>query len=154
MQQLLPNLTIDSYIGADIVDDLIKKNNACFGKEYINFIALDITQDKLPNADLMIVRDCLFHLSYIDINLFLKNFNNSNIKYLLTTTYPNPNKISGAFENKDIMTADYRMIDLFSQPFNFNKKLILHTIDDYIAPEPERTMILLDKSSVPKCLLF
>ena len=136
MQQLLPKLPINEYIGADIVDDLIKKNNTDFANCYINFINLDVTQDKLPQADLMIMRDC------------------SNIKYLLTTNHPNPNKISGTFANQDIITADGRMIDLFSKPFNFNKNLVLYTIDDWMAPEPERTMILLEKSAVPKCLYF
>ena len=81
-------------------------------------------------------------------------FNNSNIKYLLTTNHPNPNKISGKFVNQDIITADWRLIDLFSKPFNFNKLEVLCSIEDYITPESERQMILLEKSSVPKYLTF
>lgn len=92
----------------------------------------------------MIVRDCLFHLSFSDINLFILNLKKSNIKYILTTTH---SKQHDNFQNKDIITGDFRLIDLFSEPFNFSKSP-LERIEDYLHPEPFREMCLFHVESL------
>ena len=74
----------------------------------------------------MICRDCIFHFSYNDTYLFFKNFVSSNIKYLLITSHLNEEY---TFKNKDIVTGDFRLLDIFSEPFNFEKKYI-YTFDD------------------------
>lgn len=125
------------YIGADIVPDIIKKNKANFENDTTSFLHLDITKGALPKADLMICRDCLFHLSYSDINSFFLNFISSDIPYLLTTTHVNNNK----FENTDIETGDVRAIDLFSPPFSLPKD-VLCEIEDYVEKGSERVMCL------------
>ena len=45
---------------------------------------VDISSDRLPEGDLLICRDCLFHLSYKDTFAFLSNFVSSASLYLLT----------------------------------------------------------------------
>ena len=117
------------YIGGDIVKKLIDKNNNIYKDENINFISLDITTDKLPQVDLMICRDCLYHFSYEDIFKFFENFINSNIRLLLTTSHYFSDKFF--FKNKNILTGDYREIDLFSEPFNFKKNYLL-SIEDKV----------------------
>ena len=106
---------------------------------------MDITKDKLPNADLMIVRDALSALSYADIKLFLTNFYTSNIKYLLVSTH---NKEKSYFKNIDTISGDWRATDLFDAPFNFNKSKVKLTIIDSQGNGKE--MILLSKEDVPK----
>jgi hypothetical protein len=91
----------------------------------------------------MILRDCLFHLSYEDTKLVLKNFINSGIPFLLTTTHKN---ISG-FQNKNITTGSFREIDLFSIPYSFDSKPITR-IDDWIYPDPEREMCLWSRDQI------
>ncbi len=91
----------------------------------------------------MICRDCLFHLSYEDTKQLLDNFVQSNIPYLLTTTYHNDT----SFKNKDIITGHFRMIDLFSPPYNFPKE-VLFKIDDWVAPESPRSMCLWSKDQI------
>jgi hypothetical protein len=54
---------------------------------------------------------------------------NSEIRYFLTITHKNNIK----FKNKNIKTGDFRLIDLFSYPFNFPDNPIAR-IDDWIAP--------------------
>jgi hypothetical protein len=54
-------------LGADIVKDLIDINKKKYENEKIKFMKLDIKYDKLPDSDLMICRDCLFHFSNKDI---------------------------------------------------------------------------------------
>lgn len=104
-----------NYLGADIVPELIKNNKLNYQAEKISFIEMDLTKDLFPNADLMICRDCLFHLSFEDTKKLLKNFLDSNIEYLLTTTYAN----KSLFVNTDIVSGHFRLIDLTISPYNF-----------------------------------
>jgi 2-polyprenyl-3-methyl-5-hydroxy-6-metoxy-1,4-benzoquinol methylase len=104
------------YIGADIVDDLIARNRKCFtnsGQYQRTFSVLDITEDELPKVDLILCRDCLVHFSKSNINRAIKNMIKSNAKYLLTTTYPLVKK------NIDIVTGEWRPLNLQLPPFNF-----------------------------------
>ncbi len=131
------------YIGGDIVLPLIEAHQTNFKDTHTNFIHIDLTKDKFPEADLMICRDCLFHLSYQDTKLVLQNFINSNIKYLLTTTYVK----SEDFNNRDITTGDFRLTDLFSAPYQFDQKA-LYRIDDTIPNETPREMCLWSREQI------
>ena len=104
------------YIGADIVENLIFNNINDYKSKNINFITLDITKDKLPDADLMLCRDCLIHLSNLNVKKFIQNFKNSKIKYLLLTSYETKKDEFG-FKNKDIQDGDCRDINLLKPPF-------------------------------------
>ena len=73
-----------SYIGGDIVSELIE-NNKKYEKDNIKFRQMDIVEDSLPEVDLIICRDGLVHFSDKDIFRALSNFN---CKYLLMTTFP------------------------------------------------------------------
>ena len=125
MKHLLKKVNVE-YLGSDIVEEIINLNIQKYKSDKINFKKINIINDKLPNADLMICRDCLFHFSYDDIFSFLKNFVNSKIKFLLVTSNLND---QNKFLNKDIITGDFTTIDLFSEPFNF-KKNYLFKIED------------------------
>ena len=124
MKEFLKNKKIN-YIGADIVPELIKVLNEKHEDVNIKFKKLDIIKDKLPNADILFCRDCIIHFSNEDIFKTLKNFVASNIKYLFISHTINNNK----FVNKDIITGEYRMVDLFSKPFNLPRETIINIID-------------------------
>jgi hypothetical protein len=147
MKHMLSSVDVD-YIGGDIVKPLIDKLSDAHGAEHVKFRHIDLTKDELPSADLMICRDCLFHLSYADIRSVLLNFVNSGIPYLLTTTHTNE---SQSFKNRDILTGDYRLIDLFSSPFNL-PDAPLYRIDDWLHPDPERQMCLWSREQVSYAL--
>jgi hypothetical protein len=106
-------LNLEKYIGCDIVTDLITENQSRYGNEVREFINLDLATDTLPQVDLIFCRDCLVHISFKEALAVIKNFKSSNSTYLLTTTYP------GIPENKDIVTGDWRAIDLQLPPYNF-----------------------------------
>ena len=127
MKFFLKKNKLKNYIGADLISEIIKKNNEQFKNDTINFIELDITKDLLPTSDLLICRDCLIHFSYKDIQKFLQNFNNSSIKYLLTTNFYFDKNTD--YITKDIITGDHRYTDLNSVPINFPKPLF--SIKDY-----------------------
>lgn len=110
------------YVGGDIVWDLIDQNNKIYKNDNIIFIPLDITSDKLPSSDLMICRDCLIHLSFKNIKLFFENFKNSNIDYLLLTSYKLKDS-SKVIKNIDITDGEFREIDLSVYPFNLPEPL-------------------------------
>ena len=119
MKLVIEETNID-YTGGDIVLPLIESNQAKYGQQNIRFKKVDLTKDTLPTVDLMICRDCLFHLSYEDTKLLLHNFIKSNTLYLLTTTYVN----EPAFKNTNITTGHFRMIDLFCPPYNLSKDIL------------------------------
>ena len=106
---------IPKYIGGDIVPTLIENNNQKYGDK--TFIKFNIISDAIPeDIDLIFCRDLLVHFSYDDIIKALKNIKNSNVKYLLTTTFMNR-------PFRDITTGDWRHVSFFNAPFNFPKPL-------------------------------
>ena len=111
------DLNIEHYIGADIVSDLVCANQDKFQSETCCFELLDITSSTLPQADLILCRDCLVHFSYKDIKSAIENFKRSGAKYLLTTTF-----INRSF-NRNIITGGWRPLNLQLPPFNFPKPL-------------------------------
>jgi SAM-dependent methyltransferase len=99
-----------SYLGADLVPEVIARNREAHPDRA--FTVLDLTTDPLPSADLLLCRDCLVHLSFADITRALANIRRSSITWLLTTTFP------AQQGNEDIVTGDWRPINLMRPPFN------------------------------------
>tara|TARA_X000000950_G_scaffold283608_1_gene384824 strand:+ start:4745 stop:5212 length:468 start_codon:yes stop_codon:yes gene_type:complete len=148
MKLVIPEVDIN-YIGLDIIDDLITKNKHKFESKKVNFKVANICQDELPSCDIIMVRDCLFHLSYYDINQFLINLSKTNYKYLLTTNHI----VEKGFENTNIITGDFRIIDLFREPFDFDSKLVKDRVNDFTYVDIiKREMILIEKQDVPTSL--
>ena len=131
------------YIGGDVVKPLIDKNNLNYRNLGTSFIHFDIIEGKFPQADLWICRDCLFHLSFDDTFKALERFIESGIPYVLTTT----NKNVDGFKNVDIQSGSWRLIDLFSEPYCFDKK-VLFRIDDWVTPHPPREMCLWSREQI------
>ncbi len=146
MKLILAQNSEINYIGADIVEEIVKRNTEQYSKNNINFVELDIIKDPLPQADLMICRDCLFHLSVSDVQKFIKNFIKSNISYLLTTCHFDVDVI-----NADISPGSFTFLNLMEPPYNFSK-LPLYTIDDWIEPWPKRRMHLWGRDQIQSSL--
>jgi hypothetical protein len=108
-----------NYVGGDIVKKLVDQNNDIYGNHSKRFILADLTQSLLPKSDLLLVRDCLVHLSFEENNLLLANLKRSNIKYLLTTTFPQTRR------NYNITTGNWRPLNLLKLPFNFPPPILL-----------------------------
>lgn len=110
-----------TYIGADIVGELVHKNRATFGSGGPDrtFMHLDIVRDPLPSAELVMCRDCMIHLSNADVLTALRNVRRSGARYLLATTY------TARPTNPDIVTGDWRPINLQASPFALAEPLEL-----------------------------
>ena len=111
LSQCLPNHIY--YTGVDIVDSVVKSNNAKFNKL---FYVCDITCDDLPKSDLILCRDCLGHLTNIDIIKTAYNFKKSGSTYLCATHFIG---LEGSL-NVDIETGQWRPSNLMTEPTNFN----------------------------------
>jgi len=107
------SLEIEEYIGGDIVAKIIERNSSRFENPHRRFMQLDLTQEMLPEAELILCRDCLVHLSFANIFRALANMQRSKITYLLTTTFPE------CSVNEDITDGDWRLLNLQLPPFNF-----------------------------------
>jgi len=103
---------LELYIGGDIIEEIIHRNNDQYASDKRAFRKIDLIKDPLPDADVLLCRDCLVHLSNEDILQALANIKASNISYLLTTTFPE------CSENINITTGDWRIINLQRAPFN------------------------------------
>jgi hypothetical protein len=108
-----------SYIGGDIVPGVIAMNNVRFASSSRTFQVLDLTRDALPAADLLLCRDCLVHLSFADALAALANVAHAPIRYFLTSTFPD------CSHNDDIVSGDWRVINLSLPPFNLPPPLRL-----------------------------
>lgn len=107
------------YTGADIVPELIERNQLQYGDGRHRFVSLDLTKDDLPQVDLVFSRDVLVHLSFGDIFAALRNLRTSGSIYLLTTTF------TGRKGNADILTGQWRPLNLQKPPFDFPQPLKL-----------------------------
>ena len=115
----LLDLPVSRYIGGDIVPEIVARNQQQYGTARRQFIGLDLTQDQLPSADLLLCRDCFVHLSFADIQRAMSNITRTQVRYLLTTTFPD------CEENEDITTGDWRLLNLERPPFNLPPPLRL-----------------------------
>ncbi len=59
--------TCASYIGVDVVPELIAHNQSRFGRDGIEFRNLDIIKDPLPDGEVCLIRQVLQHLSNAEI---------------------------------------------------------------------------------------
>jgi SAM-dependent methyltransferase len=105
------------YTGADIVRELIQRDKDAYGRENVHFRRLNLLGDELPKVDLILCRDCLVHFSFLDIRAALDRICKSGSTYLLATTFVSQK------ENRDILTGQWRPINLERPPFDLPKPL-------------------------------
>lgn len=120
------------YIGADIVEPLIQRNNKLYGGDGITFMVLDIVRDAVPRCDAILCRDCLVHFSLKDAHAAIGQLRRSNSEFLLTTTFVDQT------QNVDIVTGLWFPINLQKPPFNWPEPLaIIRESDGSSSDVPE-----------------
>lgn len=118
MATLWPDLGLERYIGVDIVEELIFRNRVRFERPGIDFKVVDLCSDELPEAQLLLCRDCLIHLSLDEARSALKNMARSGAEWLLISSD------RGVARNREAPTGSWRPLDL--------------EIGPYLLPPPER----------------
>jgi hypothetical protein len=111
------DLSSVQYTGGDIVEEIISRNQKYAGDQ-VSFQFLDLLEPEIPAHDLVFCRDCLVHFSYRDVCRALENLKKSGSHYLLTTTFPGR-------VNYDIITGNWRPLDLQAEPFNLSEPIQL-----------------------------
>ena len=121
--QLVPHTS--KYIAIDIVESLIKRNKTLFKADHLEFHCLDISKHELPNADCLILKQVLQHLSNTEIKRIVDKL--SNYKYIILTEHipvgdftPNKDKIA----SQGIRLKHNSGVDLLVEPFNLKVKEI------------------------------
>ena len=104
---------VERYIGVDVVPELIRANRRRWSSRRRRFVCRDMTRQRLPTADVVLCRDGLVHLSVADIRLALRNFQRTGARYLIATTFV------GDRDNGDILTGDWRPLNMQRAPFVF-----------------------------------
>lgn len=112
-------LPVDSYIGVDVVPELIEADRQAFDDPRRQFLCLDLARDDLPRVDAILCRDCLVHLPFAEAFRILRNFQRSGSRYLLTTSF------SDQPFNYDIPKGKWRPVNLARSPFAFPPPLVL-----------------------------
>ena len=107
-------LDLDTYIGADIVGEIVDLNASRFATPdgRISFRQLDLLTDPLPATDAVLCRDCLVHLSFANIERAFANLAASGSRWLIATTFTDHH------DNGDIVDGDWRLLNLQAAPFN------------------------------------
>jgi hypothetical protein len=108
-----------TYIGADIVEEIVAHNQRRYSSQTRSFLRIDLITDPLPKVDLILCRDCLFHFSFQHIRQALTNIKRSGGAFLLTTTNPLLER------NHDIVTGGWRRLNLQGPPFSLPKPVML-----------------------------
>jgi hypothetical protein len=137
------------YIGADIVRSIVESNRQDYAREGRQFIELDLTSDVLPDADVLLCRDCLVHLSYANIARVVENVRRSNIRFILMTAFP------GRGDNKDVDDGDWRPLDFEAVPFLFPKPLltIVEECDEEGGSYADKSLCAWAVSDIPRAKL-
>lgn len=100
------------YLGLDIVDTVIDRNLAAFAKPGVQFRQLDAVAEPLPDCDVVLCREVVFHLSFADGLKLIDNIKRHS-KWLIMTSD------STIWFNSDIPSGDFRMLNLHRRPFQF-----------------------------------
>ena len=135
------------YIAVDIVENLIERNKTKFKEEHLEFKCLDIVRDELPEADCIILRQVLQHLSNNEIQKILRKLRA--YKYIILTEHlptgdfePNKDKIA----SQGIRLKQNSGVDLSEAPFNLKfkeEKILIETILDNDKGRIKTTLFIL-----------
>ncbi|GEM_PF-1974180 len=106
------------YIGIDVSDYVLTENIQKYETDSVKFQVMDATNDELPHADLIILKDVLEHLSFDHIQLILNK--TTKFKYVLIQNDINILETT----NYDIENGKYRKLDITNAPFFFEANLI------------------------------
>ncbi|WMS41572.1 class I SAM-dependent methyltransferase [Acuticoccus sp. MNP-M23] len=127
-----------SYVGLDIVDEVIARNIERHAAPGCSFVIADVTVDPLPPSDLLVCRDLLLHLPFENILDLFKNVADAELKWVLISSYVNP-------ANRDLGTpGEGRLVNLTLPPFNFPAPDEDRRIVDWVKGYPERYLYLYD----------
>lgn len=103
-----------NYFGVDLVKSVIRRNQARFDASNISFACGDGASMDLPEADLLLCKDVLQHLSHEEILAFLQLV--PKYKHVLITNDVDSHTLTSV--NDKIATGEYHNLDLTKSPYD------------------------------------
>ena len=104
---------VGHYTGVDIVPDLIAENRRQYGNDRTGFEVVDLVEEVLPRAELVLCRECLNHLPLEDAAKALEHLEQAAQRFLLVTHYP------GCTANQEQPASfRYRPLNMTLPPFS------------------------------------
>lgn len=103
---------LDHYTGIDVVPAVVEAAAAAHASETREYRVGDLIRDPLPQADLVLCRDCLVHLPFAEGVEALSNIRRSGATWLLATTFP------ARETNVDIRMGRWRPLNLCRPPYS------------------------------------
>jgi SAM-dependent methyltransferase len=112
-----------SYLGLDLIKELVDKNNTKYSTDIVKFINVKLHNFKYDDQyDLILCKDVLQHWSNQSVITFLSVI--KNYKYcLLINDYNNDEYYNKNF-NVPILDSEYTIVDLTADPYNVNGEYI------------------------------
>ena len=148
-----------TYIGGDILPEMVAENNRRYRSDQRDFRVLDVISDFLPSVDLIFVRDLFIHLTLSLCRRCIENINMSNFKYAmfthdpLSSRYPPTGNIELA-RAKHGANYEFRPISMRLPPFNFPAPLDSITEHQEHSPgwQAQKQMALWSKEQIVMAL--
>lgn len=116
-----------SYTGYDINNLAIEQNKRHYPD--IPFHEFDLVNNVVPKVDLIICRDCLFHLSNRFVSSIIDNFKKSGSTYLLATDHRNLKRNTELTPKELRNEAGFKLVNLEIEPFNLGLPIEIHNED-------------------------
>jgi hypothetical protein len=116
------DLGLCTYLGGDIVEDVIRFNQEHYTTANRTFKVIDAVKDAITKVDLVLCRDIVAHLKFEDTKQMLRNLKKSGSTYVLITTYARCPKNC---EDAKFPTGEWHPINLTLEPFNFPQPLMI-----------------------------
>ncbi|MEX2164530.1 MAG: class I SAM-dependent methyltransferase [Sulfuricaulis sp.] len=144
---------VHTYIGVDVVPELVGELRSRFGSPTVEFLCLDIVDDNLPLGQLCLVRQVLQHLSNEEIRRIIPKL--ACYKWVLVTEhYPAPGRPVSPNKDKphgpDTRVIDDSAVFLDEPPFGLSgirEVLQVETESFQVAPgEVIRTFLIAGSS--------
>jgi hypothetical protein len=137
------NLTEIQYLGVDIVEPLITKNQSLYTNKSRHFQKMDLLEDPPEQADLWIARDFFCICTFLQIKQFFMKFLESESNYLAISS------IETESPNKDGLFGDWRKINLLTPPFSLQYPTI--RIEDGIQWFCQKYLHVYTRNQIQNC---
>ena len=116
------------YLGIDCDDQMIQDNSSKYGSDQIKFQVGDIFSIELPEADLVICRDVLFHVRQELSSSLIEKLKTRNRLFFISTSFNQQTTNHEPRPYCKIEDWGFYRINLLQDPFNLQEKLIDHGI--------------------------
>jgi hypothetical protein len=124
-----------SYIGFDVVDSVVRKNNTLYANSKIQFQTMPDDPRNLPDADLFIMKDVLQHLTDEQI-MFYRDYVLPKYAICLIT---NSWKAIHYGQNVPIEPGQFRSLDLKAAPYFYSGVYVVEAWNEW---ERIRTLLM------------